>query len=109
MWACSATTSSAPPPTDRTTSTNQKVAALQSYFAEAPPADAAWALARLGPAPVTPGQEEEEETVDDPFTDADNGRGWMAQQVTVFGRFLRALAPRFMRGPIQPGLRPPAE
>jgi DNA ligase 1 len=29
---------------DRTTSTNQKVAALRSYFAEAPPADAAWAL-----------------------------------------------------------------
>jgi DNA ligase 1 len=29
---------------DRTTSTNQKVAALQSYFAEAPPEDAAWAL-----------------------------------------------------------------
>ena len=29
---------------DRTTSTNEKVAALQAYFAEAPPADAAWAL-----------------------------------------------------------------
>ena len=29
---------------DRTTSTNEKVAALQSYFAEAPPEDAAWAL-----------------------------------------------------------------
>jgi DNA ligase 1 len=29
---------------DRTTSTNAKVAALAAYFAEAPPADAAWAL-----------------------------------------------------------------
>jgi DNA ligase-1 len=29
---------------DRTTSTNAKVAALARYFAEAPPADAAWAL-----------------------------------------------------------------
>jgi len=29
---------------DATTSTNAKVAAMQSYFAEAPPADAAWAL-----------------------------------------------------------------
>jgi DNA ligase-1 len=29
---------------DRTTSTNAKVAALTAYFAEAPPADAAWAL-----------------------------------------------------------------
>ena len=41
--------------------------------------------------------------------DADNGRGWVAQQVTVFGRFVRALAPRFSRAPAQPGLRPPAE
>jgi sterol desaturase/sphingolipid hydroxylase (fatty acid hydroxylase superfamily) len=46
--------------------------------------------------------------VDDPAVDADNGRGWLVQQVAVFGRFLRALAPRFMR-PAQPGLRPPAE
>ncbi len=29
---------------DRTTRTNEKVAALKSYFREAPPADAAWAL-----------------------------------------------------------------
>ncbi|HTO97416.1 MAG TPA: ATP-dependent DNA ligase [Myxococcales bacterium] len=29
---------------DSTTSTNAKVAAMQAYFAEAPPADAAWAL-----------------------------------------------------------------
>ena len=29
--------------------------------------------------------------VDDPLIDADNGRGWVAQQVTVFGRFVRAL------------------
>ena len=28
---------------DRTTSTNEKVAALAAYFREAPPADAAWA------------------------------------------------------------------
>ena len=25
--------------------------------------------------------------VDDPTVDADNGRGWIVQQVTVFGRF----------------------
>jgi sterol desaturase/sphingolipid hydroxylase (fatty acid hydroxylase superfamily) len=47
--------------------------------------------------------------VDNPQMDADNGRGWVAQQVTVFGRFVRALAPRFSRAPVQPGLRPPAE
>jgi sterol desaturase/sphingolipid hydroxylase (fatty acid hydroxylase superfamily) len=47
--------------------------------------------------------------VDDPVVDADNGRGWLVQQVTVAGRFLRALAPRFRRASIQPGLRPPAE
>jgi sterol desaturase/sphingolipid hydroxylase (fatty acid hydroxylase superfamily) len=47
--------------------------------------------------------------VDDPVVDADNGRGWIAQQVTVFGRFLRALVQRPMSAPIQPGLRPPAE
>jgi sterol desaturase/sphingolipid hydroxylase (fatty acid hydroxylase superfamily) len=47
--------------------------------------------------------------VDDPVVDADNGRGWIAQQVTVFGRFMRALLPRPVRAPIQPGLRPPAE
>jgi DNA ligase-1 len=29
---------------DQTTSTNAKVAALASYFREAPPADAAWAF-----------------------------------------------------------------
>ncbi|HLM10993.1 MAG TPA: sterol desaturase family protein [Reyranella sp.] len=47
--------------------------------------------------------------VDDPRVDADNGRGWVVQQVTVFGRFLRAVTPRFLRAPVQPGLRPPAE
>lgn len=31
--------------------------------------------------------------VDDPVIDADNGRGWIAQQVMVFGRFLSALVP----------------
>ena len=31
--------------------------------------------------------------VDDPVIDADNGRGWIAQQVYVFGRFLTALVP----------------
>jgi sterol desaturase/sphingolipid hydroxylase (fatty acid hydroxylase superfamily) len=46
--------------------------------------------------------------VDDPVVDADNGRGWLSQQVMVFGRFVRAIAPRFMR-PVQPGLRPPGE
>ena len=29
---------------DRTTSTNAKVAAMRAYFANAPPADAAWAV-----------------------------------------------------------------
>ena len=47
--------------------------------------------------------------VDDPVVDADNGRGWVVQQVTVFGRFLKAITPRFLRAPFQPGLRPPAE
>lgn len=52
--------------------------------------------------------------VDDPAVDADNGRGWLAQQARGFGRFLRALAPRLSRPPMgpppmQPGLRPPAE
>jgi sterol desaturase/sphingolipid hydroxylase (fatty acid hydroxylase superfamily) len=47
--------------------------------------------------------------VDDPVVDADNGRGWIAQQIMVFGRFLRALLPRPVRAPFQPGLRPPAE
>ena len=47
--------------------------------------------------------------VDDPVVDADNGRGWAVQQVTVFGRFLKAVTPRFLRAPFQPGLRPPAE
>ena len=40
--------------------------------------------------------------------DADNGRGWIVQQVTVFGRFLQAVTPP-LRAPVQPGLRPPAE
>jgi sterol desaturase/sphingolipid hydroxylase (fatty acid hydroxylase superfamily) len=31
--------------------------------------------------------------VDDPRIDRDNGRGWIAQQITVFGRFLLALVP----------------
>lgn len=35
--------------------------------------------------------------VDDPAVDADNGRGWLAQQVTVFGRFVRSLAVKFTR------------
>lgn len=35
--------------------------------------------------------------VDDVAVDADNGRGWFAQQVTVFGRFVRALVPKFRR------------
>jgi sterol desaturase/sphingolipid hydroxylase (fatty acid hydroxylase superfamily) len=39
--------------------------------------------------------------VDDPIVDADNGRGWIAQQVTVFNRFLRALAPGLRRASIQ--------
>jgi sterol desaturase/sphingolipid hydroxylase (fatty acid hydroxylase superfamily) len=47
--------------------------------------------------------------VDDPIVDADNGRGWLGQQVTVLGRFLRALVPVVRRVPVQPGLRPPAE
>lgn len=47
--------------------------------------------------------------VDDPVVDADNGRGWLVQQATVFGRFVRALTPRFRRAPLRPGLRPPAE
>ena len=35
--------------------------------------------------------------VEDARIDADNGRGWLGQQVVVFGRFLRALTPRFIR------------
>jgi sterol desaturase/sphingolipid hydroxylase (fatty acid hydroxylase superfamily) len=35
--------------------------------------------------------------VDDPVIDADNGRGWIAQQVMVFGRFLSALVPGRLR------------
>jgi len=31
--------------------------------------------------------------VDDARIDRDNGRGWITQQVTVFGRFLLALVP----------------
>jgi sterol desaturase/sphingolipid hydroxylase (fatty acid hydroxylase superfamily) len=33
--------------------------------------------------------------VADAGVDADNGRGWLGQQIAVFGRFLRALSPRF--------------
>ncbi len=32
--------------------------------------------------------------VDDAAIDADNGRGWLGQQIAVFGRFLKALVPR---------------
>jgi sterol desaturase/sphingolipid hydroxylase (fatty acid hydroxylase superfamily) len=35
--------------------------------------------------------------VDDPMVDADNGRGWLVQQATVFRRFVRALIPRLRR------------
>ena len=35
--------------------------------------------------------------VDDPRIDRDNGRGWIAQQVTVFGRFLLALVPNRLK------------
>ena len=35
--------------------------------------------------------------VDDPVVDADNGRGWIVQQVTVFWRFTRALVPKLRR------------
>ena len=35
--------------------------------------------------------------VEDAGIDADNGRGWLGQQVVVFRRFLRALTPRFIR------------
>ena len=33
--------------------------------------------------------------VDDPVVDADNGRGWLAQQVSVFGRFIAAITSSF--------------
>jgi sterol desaturase/sphingolipid hydroxylase (fatty acid hydroxylase superfamily) len=33
--------------------------------------------------------------VDDPVVDADNGRGWLAQQVSVFGRFIAAITASF--------------
>ncbi len=36
--------------------------------------------------------------VEDAGIDADNGRGWLGQQLAVFGRFLRAVTPRFIRG-----------
>lgn len=39
--------------------------------------------------------------VDDRAIDADNGRGWFTQQVTVAGRFVRALVPRFRRPSVQ--------
>jgi hypothetical protein len=32
--------------------------------------------------------------VDDPRIDADNGHGWLGQQVTVLKRFVAALRPR---------------
>ena len=35
--------------------------------------------------------------VDDPTVDADNDRGWLAQQATVFWRFARAMIPKFRR------------
>ncbi|MDI1285573.1 MAG: sterol desaturase family protein [Reyranella sp.] len=35
--------------------------------------------------------------VDDPEVEADNGRGWITQQVTVLGRLVRALLPRRFR------------
>jgi sterol desaturase/sphingolipid hydroxylase (fatty acid hydroxylase superfamily) len=35
--------------------------------------------------------------VADPVVDADNGRGWIVQQVTVFWRFARALVPKLRR------------
>lgn len=39
--------------------------------------------------------------VDDASVDADNGRGWIAQQVTVLGRFVRAIVPRLRRPSVQ--------
>ncbi len=33
--------------------------------------------------------------VDDPVIDADNGRGWLAQQASVFGRFIAAITSSF--------------
>ena len=33
--------------------------------------------------------------VDDPVIDADNGRGWLVQQVSVFGRFIAAVTASF--------------
>jgi sterol desaturase/sphingolipid hydroxylase (fatty acid hydroxylase superfamily) len=33
--------------------------------------------------------------VDDPLIDADNGRGWLAQQLSVFGRFIAAITSSF--------------
>jgi sterol desaturase/sphingolipid hydroxylase (fatty acid hydroxylase superfamily) len=33
--------------------------------------------------------------VDDPLIDADNGRGWLAQQASVFGRFIAAITASF--------------
>jgi sterol desaturase/sphingolipid hydroxylase (fatty acid hydroxylase superfamily) len=37
--------------------------------------------------------------VDDPVVDADNGRGWIGQQVSVFGRFVAVFVPRLRRAP----------
>ncbi len=39
--------------------------------------------------------------VDDATVDADNGRGWIAQQVTVLGRFARAIVPKLRRPSVQ--------
>ncbi|MBL0901384.1 MAG: sterol desaturase family protein [Reyranella sp.] len=39
--------------------------------------------------------------VDDAVVDADNGRGWIAQQVTVLGRFARAIVPKLRRPSVQ--------
>jgi sterol desaturase/sphingolipid hydroxylase (fatty acid hydroxylase superfamily) len=39
--------------------------------------------------------------VDDAAVDADNGRGWIAQQVTVLGRFARTIVPRPRRASMQ--------
>jgi sterol desaturase/sphingolipid hydroxylase (fatty acid hydroxylase superfamily) len=49
--------------------------------------DMIFGTARFGDAPRPTG-------VDDPRVDADNGRGWLGQQVAVFKRFAAALMPR---------------
>jgi len=40
--------------------------------------------------------------VADPVIDADNGRGWIGQQVSVFGRFIAAIASSFRRIGVSP-------